>query len=97
MSEERSDESKDNKNRFFVYVLRTSSNTLYIGQTHNLEKRLKEHKNKNRKSAKYIKYFDSCELVYSEEYPTRIEAMKREWQLKKWTKAKKEALISKVL
>ncbi|QQG43323.1 MAG: GIY-YIG nuclease family protein [Candidatus Daviesbacteria bacterium] len=79
---------------YFVYILRTSSQTLYIGQTNNLEKRLKEHQNKTSKSAKYIKYFDSCQLVYTEEYPTRIEAMRREFQLKKWTKAKKESLIS---
>lgn len=92
MSEERSDESKDNK-VFTVYILRTSSNTLYIGQTNNLEKRLIEHQSKSTKSARYIKYFNSCELVYSEEYPTRIEAMRREFQLKKWTKAKKETLI----
>lgn len=79
---------------FTVYILRTSSNTLYIGQTNNLEKRIEEHKGKLSKSAKYIKYFDSCELVYSEEYPTRIESMRREFQLKKWTKVKKEALVS---
>lgn len=79
---------------FFVYILRTSSNTLYIGQTNNLEKRLKEHQGKNTKSAKYIKYFESCELVYFEEYPSRIESMRREFQLKKWRKAKKEALVA---
>lgn len=78
---------------YFAYILRTSSNTLYIGQTNNLEKRLLEHKNKTSKSAKYIKYFDSFQLVYSEEYSTRIEAMRREYQIKHWTKAKKEALI----
>lgn len=80
--------------RFIVYILRTSSNTLYIGQTNNLEKRLSEHQSKSPKSAKYIKYFSYCQLVYSEEYPTRIEAMRREYQLKHWTRAKKEALIS---
>ena len=79
---------------YVVYILRTSSNTLYIGQTNNLEKRLKEHQNKTTKSAKYIKYFSSFNLVYKEEYDSRIEAMKREWLLKKWTKAKKEALIA---
>ncbi len=83
----------ESKDKYFVYILRTSLNTLYIGQTNNLEKRLKEHKNKNSKSAKYIKYFDSSTLAYSEEHLTRAEAMRREWQLKKWTKAKKEALI----
>lgn len=79
---------------YFVYILRTSSNTLYIGQTNNLEKRIKEHKNKKDRSAKYIRYFDSFELVYSEQYPTRNEAMRREYELKTWTKAKKEALVS---
>ena len=78
---------------YIVYILKTSANTLYLGQTNNLEKRIKEHQNKTTKSAKYIKYFDSCELVYSEEYKTRLEAMRREYQLKHWTRAKKEALI----
>ncbi len=80
---------------YFVYILRTSSNTLYIGQTNNLDKRIKEHKEKKSKSAKYIKYFTSCELVYSEIYETRSSAMKREWELKQWTRAKKEALINR--
>ncbi len=80
--------------KFFVYILRTPSDTLYIGQTNNLEKRLKEHKNKTAKSAKYMKYFESFELVYSEEYNTRTEAMKREYELKQWPKTKKEALIN---
>lgn len=79
---------------YFVYILRTSSNTLYIGQTNNLEKRLREHQSKSNKSAKYVRYFDSVDLVYSETYTTRKEAMQREYQLKKLTKAKKEALIS---
>jgi putative endonuclease len=79
---------------YFVYILRTSSNTLYIGQTSNLEKRLKEHSGKKSRGAKYTRSFSSLELVYSEEHPTRSEALKREWQLKKLTKAKKEALIA---
>lgn len=79
---------------YFVYILRTSSDTLYIGQTNNLEKRIKEHKNKTSKSAKYIRYFPSFKLVYSETYPTRKEAMQREVQLKRWSRTKKEALIA---
>ncbi len=79
---------------YFVYVLRTSSNTLYIGQTNNLEKRLREHQNKSSRSAKYIRYFSSSSLVYSEKYPTRKEAMQRELQLKKWSKKEKEAIIA---
>lgn len=79
---------------YTVYILRTSKNTLYIGQTNNLEKRLKEHRGKTSRSSKYTRSFDTLKLVYSEKYLTRKEAMQREFQLKKWTKAKKEALIS---
>ena len=81
---------------YFVYILRTSSNTLYIGQTSNLEKRLKEHESKGKRSAKYMKYFETAKLVYSEEHPTRSSAMKREYELKQLTKAKKEKLISEL-
>lgn len=79
---------------YFVYILRTSGNTLYIGQTNNLEKRLKEHKSKSAKSAKYVRYFDSVDLVYKEGYTSRSEAMKREAELKSWPKVKKEAIIA---
>jgi len=79
---------------YFVYILRTSSNTLYIGQTNNLEKRMKEHKSKSSKSAKYIRNFSSFELVYTETFPSRKEAMQREWKMKQLPKAKKEELIN---
>ena len=80
--------------KYFVYILRTSSNTLYIGQTNNLEKRIKEHRAKNSKSAKYVRSFKSFELIYSETFGSRKKAMQREYELKQWTKAKKEELVS---
>lgn len=76
-----------------LYILRTSSNTLYIGQTNDINRRLLEHKSKSSKSAKYIKQFDSFELVYTELYQTQKECMRREKQLKTWSRLKKEALI----
>jgi len=82
--------------QFIVYILRTSSNTLYIGQTNNLEKRLKEHK-EHKRGAKYMRAFDSFELVYTEEFGTRSEAMKREIQLKRLTKLQKESLLASKL
>ncbi len=80
---------------YFVYILQTSGNTLYIGQTGDLNRRLAEHRKRSARSAKYIKYFDSFELVYSETFKTRSEAMHREAQLKKLTKTQKETIISK--
>ena len=82
---------------YFIYILRTSSNTLYIGQTNNLEKRIKEHKEKSSKSAKYIRYFSSFQLVYAEKHKSRKKAMRREAQLKQLSRAEKEALISEKL
>ena len=79
---------------YFVYILRTSANTLYIGQTNNLVKRLKEHQSKSKRSAKYIRRYNSFELVYSEALPTRKEAMAREVQIKKLPRAKKDILVS---
>lgn len=79
---------------YYVYILRTSKNTLYTGQTNNLEKRISEHKNKSKRAAKYTRSFDSVELVYSEKYETLSQALKREWELKKLTKKGKELLIS---
>lgn len=79
---------------FTVYILRTSSNTFYIGQTNNLERRLKEHASHTSKSARYMNYFSSFELVYTESYLTRSQSMKREAQLKKLPRLKKEALIN---
>ena len=78
---------------YFIYILRTSADTLYIGQTNNLKRRLKEHQKHRQKSARYIRYFPSFNLIYKESYPTRLEAMQREIQLKKWSKTKKEALV----
>lgn len=82
------------KMNYFVYILRTSKNTLYTGQTSNLDRRIREHKLKSVKSAKYLKYFDSFELVYSEVHLSKSSALKREIELKKWPKSKKEAMIN---
>lgn len=79
---------------YTVYILRTSSNTLYTGQTNNLEKRLKQHKGKTKQSSKYMRSFKSFELVYQEIQPTISLALKREAELKKLSHAEKEALIN---
>jgi putative endonuclease len=78
--------------KYFVYILRTSGNTLYTGQTSDLKKRLKQHRDK-KIGAKYLRRFDSVELVYCEKSKNRSEAMKREAEIKKMTKMKKEKLV----
>ena len=78
---------------YTFYILRFSDNSLYIGQTNNLESRLKNHLGKTTKSSKFAKEHGNFQLVYQENYNSRIEAMRREKQIKKWARAKKEALI----
>jgi len=78
---------------FTVYILRTSSNTFYTGQTNNLEKRLAQHKSKNSKSAKYMLRFKSFKLYYQENCSTRSQALRREMQIKKLSHLQKEALL----
>jgi putative endonuclease len=78
---------------YYLYILRCSDNSLYCGQTNNLERRINEHNYDKNKSAKYLRGKKPVKLVYSEKYSTLQEAMKREIEVKKLTKAKKEALI----
>lgn len=82
---------------YYIYILRTTNNKLYIGQTNNLDKRLKQHSSHTTKSAHFLRKESTSQLVYSEEFYTRQEAMKREWQLKNWSRIKKETLIAKDL
>lgn len=79
---------------YIVYILRFSDGTLYIGQTNDLHSRLKNHLDRTTKSAKFTRDHRDFKLVYQECYNSRVEAMKREKQLKGWTRAKKEALIA---
>lgn len=80
---------------YFVYMLRTSGNTLYVGQTSNLRVRLQEHKSKNSRSAKYTRSFASVTLVYTEKLENKSEALKREYVIKQMTHLEKEELISR--
>lgn len=58
-----------------------------------LKKRLSEHIQHLVKGAKFTKEHGELKLVFKEEFSSRLESMRREKQLKGWTRAKKEALI----
>ena len=75
----------------YLYILRCSDDSLYIGSTINLNVRVARHKQGN--GANYTKERLPVELVYSEEFPRVQQAYKREKQIQKWTRAKKEALV----
>ncbi len=75
----------------FVYILKCSDGSYYVGSTTNLEKRLAEHQ-----SGFFEGYTQSrrpVELIWSAEMPTEQEAFSFERQIKGWSRAKKELLI----
>ena len=78
---------------YYFYILRCSDNSLYCGQTNNLKRRINEHNFDKNKSAKYLRAKKPVKLIYFEKYSSLQEAMKREWQVKQWSRSKKEALI----
>ena len=76
----------------FVYILRCSDGSLYIGATTDLEWRVARH-NEGRASA-FTAMRRPVRLVFYEMFPNIAQAVARERQLKGWTKAKKEALVA---
>ena len=80
-------------NSYFVYILRCADDTLYIGTTNDIARRLKEH-NESKNGARYTKIRRPVVLVYEEAGHTRSSALKREYELKQMTRKEKLELIS---
>jgi len=75
----------------FVYILQTVDGALYIGQTRDIAERLRKHG--YGLGSKFTSDHHAPRLVYCEGPMTFGNAIHREAQLKRWTRAKKEALI----
>ena len=76
----------------YVYILRCQDRSLYIGECDELRPRLDRH-NEGRGGV-YTASRLPVTLVYAEQFASRIDAVKRERQLKRWTREKKEALVA---
>jgi len=76
----------------YVYIVKCSDGTLYTGWTTHLENRVAAH-NAGR-GAKYTRARRPVRLVYAETQPTRGQALKRERQIKRMSRARKLALIA---
>jgi len=77
---------------FFVYMVRCFDGTLYTGFARDPHARVGVHN--SGKGAKYTRSRLPVSLVYVEECESLSAALKRERQLKPWSRAKKEALIA---
>ena len=80
---------------YYVYLLRCSGGSYYVGHTNDLEHRLAAHERGAIEG--YTLSRRPVELVFSDQFSTRfsktLEAFHRERQIKGWSRAKKEALI----
>ncbi|MEK7494172.1 MAG: GIY-YIG nuclease family protein [Patescibacteria group bacterium] len=77
---------------YFVYILKCADDTLYVGSTNDLAKRVIQH-NTAKAGAHYTKIRRPVELVYSEIVKTLIKARRREAEIKSWSREKKLAFI----
>ncbi|NPV10993.1 MAG: GIY-YIG nuclease family protein [Ignavibacteria bacterium] len=77
--------------QFFVYILKCSDGSYYIGITNDLQRRLYEHQNGLMKG--YTSRKLPVELVFTASFTDVNEAIRFEKQIKGWSRKKKEALI----
>lgn len=77
---------------WWIYIVECLDGSLYTGITKDISRRVKEHNN-TKKGAKSIRYKLPVVLKYSEQIGTVSEALKREKEIKSWTRKKKLELI----
>ncbi len=75
---------------FWAYMLHCADRSFYVGHTDDLEKRIAAHQHGH--IAGYTSTRLPVKLVWSEEFPTRYEALQAERRIKGWSRAKKLAL-----
>ena len=77
---------------YYVYILASKANAmLYIGVTNDLRRRLREHRNGEIDG--FTKTYGIHKLVFFEEFTDINNAIACEKRLKRWTRAKKNALV----
>lgn len=76
---------------WYAYIAECSDGTLYAGIATDVERRMAEHNAGT--GAKYTRSRTPVACVWSEEHPDRSSASKREYELKRMSRAQKERLI----
>ena len=76
---------------YFVYILRSSDGSLYVGYTRDVNERVKTHN--DGRAAAWTACRRPVELAYRESHGEERAAIARERQIKHWTHDKKLALI----
>lgn len=76
----------------WVYIVRCSDRSYYVGTADDVASRVARHNAGD--GAEYAARRRPVTLVYSEPHPDEASAVRRERQIKRWTRSKKEALIA---
>jgi pyrroline-5-carboxylate reductase len=76
--------------QWFVYLVRCSDGTIYTGITKSVSERIDTHN--AGKGAAYTAQRGPVSLLYQESHPDQGSALRREAEIKKWRKGKKEEL-----
>ena len=76
---------------WFVYILLCSDGSLYIGSSNNPGVRFSDHK--NGKGGRYTRSHKPLKLLYTERFESKSAALKRESQIKGWSKEKKIRIL----
>jgi predicted GIY-YIG superfamily endonuclease len=74
-----------------VYILKCTDGSYYVGHTDNLTERILRHN--SARASKWTACRLPIKIVYNESYENEEQAILRERQIKRWSRAKKEALI----
>lgn len=82
----------EEKRSYYVYILRCADDSYYVGYAEDLQKRLKAHS--EGRASPYTAKRLPVDPLYSEKHESIESARLRELQIKRWTRKKKEALIS---
>lgn len=78
--------------KYWVYILRCADDTLYTGITVDIERRRRAHN--SGKGAKYTRSRIPSAVAYSEAFPDKSSALRRELEIKALPRAQKLSLIS---
>lgn len=81
----------EEEERCRVYIVRCADGTFYTGWTNDLTHRLAAHNSGG--GAKYTRGRQPVSLLYSEEFTSRSEAMRREIKIKRLSRKRKLQLI----
>ncbi|MCH3965336.1 MAG: GIY-YIG nuclease family protein [Clostridium sp.] len=75
----------------YIYILKCSDGTLYTGYTNNIKRRIEAHN--SGKGAKYTRGRRPVKLVYFEQYTTKQDALRREYEIKHLSRTEKIRLL----